>query len=65
MWSTTIFVNVKNKQGYVMANSSITHRRKVRDLEAKRDRLIESTSRNKGELQKVRAELKHVRKTRV
>lgn len=48
-----------------MAKSTITHRRKVRELEAKRDRLMEQTTKNRGELQKVRAELKHVRKVKI
>lgn len=42
--------------------SNIAHRRKVRELEAKRDRLMEQTSKNRTELAKVRAELKSVRK---
>lgn len=48
-----------------MAKSTIVHRRKVRELEAKRDRLMESTVKNRNELAKVRAELKSVRKQRV
>jgi hypothetical protein len=45
-----------------MAKSTIQHRRKVRELEAKRDRLMESQSKNKNELVKVRAELKQMRR---
>lgn len=48
-----------------MAKSTIAHRRKVRELESKRDRLMESTVKNRNELAKVRAELKSVRKQRV
>lgn len=43
----------------------IAHRRKVRELEAKRDRLMESTHKNRSELAKVRAELKLARKRSV
>lgn len=45
--------------------SNIAKRRRVRELEAKRDKLLESTTRNKGELQKIRAELKHARKVKI
>lgn len=45
-----------------MAKSSIAERRKKRELEAKRDRLIESSQKNRTELAKVRAELKTTRK---
>jgi hypothetical protein len=45
-----------------MAKTSIAHRRKVRELEAKRDRLLESNSKNKTELAKARAELSTLRK---
>lgn len=41
-----------------MAQSSIQYRRKVRELEAKRDKLLESQEKTKSELAKVRAELK-------
>jgi hypothetical protein len=47
-----------------MANTTLAHRRKVRELEAKRDRLMESNTRNKTELAKVRAELKQARKNK-
>jgi len=45
-----------------MATDRIALRRKIRELEAKRDRLTESNTKNKTELAKVRAELKHMRK---
>ena len=45
--------------------SSITHRRNIRSIEAKRDKLIESTMKNKSELAKVRAELRVSRKRKV
>jgi len=41
-----------------MAKSTIGKRRKIRALEAKRDALLEASSKNKTELAKVRAELK-------
>lgn len=44
-----------------MAQSSISHRRAIRALEAKRDKLQEGNNRNKTELAKVRAELKTLR----
>ena len=45
-----------------MAKTSIAHRRKVRELEAKRDRLLEGSSKQKTELAKTRAELSTLRK---
>jgi hypothetical protein len=45
-----------------MASDRIAQRRKIRELEAKRDRLTETTTKNKTEMAKVRAELKHLRK---
>lgn len=47
------------------SKGNIAHRRKVRELEARRDRLLEQTAKNKNEITKVRAELKHVRKVGV
>ena len=48
-----------------MAGTSILHRRKVRELEAKRDKLIEAKSKALKDLNSVRSELKHVRKNPV
>lgn len=45
-----------------MAKTTIAHRRKVRELEAKRDRLLETQSKHKTELAKTRAELSSTRK---
>lgn len=45
--------------------SNVAHRRAVRAVEAKRDKLIENTARNRNELAKVRAELKSIKKRRV
>jgi len=45
-----------------MARTTIQFRRKVRELEAKRDKLLEMNTRNKTELSKVRAELTSMRK---
>lgn len=45
--------------------TNIGHRRKVRELEARRDKLIESGARNKSELAKVRAELKVQRRRKI
>lgn len=45
-----------------MAKTTIAHRRKVRELEARRDRLIEGSQKNKTELAKTRAELSTLRK---
>jgi len=42
--------------------TSIEKRRKVRALEAKRDKLMENKSKATAELSKVRAELKHTRR---
>lgn len=44
-----------------MAKSSIEKRRKIRELEAKRDKLLTSKTQSQTELAKVRAELKSVR----
>lgn len=41
--------------------TSIQDRRKRRELEAKRDKLLEMKTKNKNELAKVRAELKVTR----
>jgi uncharacterized protein YigA (DUF484 family) len=45
-----------------MAKTTIAHRRKIRELEAKRDRLMEGSQKNKTELAKTRAELSTLRK---
>lgn len=45
-----------------MAKTSIQHRRKLRELEAKRDRLLENNTKHKMELAKTRAELSALRK---
>ena len=45
-----------------MAKTTIAHRRKVRELEARRDRLMEGSQKNKTELAKTRAELSTLRK---
>ena len=47
-----------------MAIKGIAHRRKVREVEAKRDRLMEQSAKVRGELAKTRVELKHIRKGR-
>jgi hypothetical protein len=47
-----------------MAVSNIQARRKKRELEAKRDRLLEQSVKTKTELAKVRAELKSTRTRR-
>ena len=47
-----------------MAMKDITHRRKVRALEAKRDLLTEKAAKTKMELAQTRAALKQQRKTR-
>jgi hypothetical protein len=44
-----------------MAKTSLEKRRKVRELEAKRDALLQAKKKNHSELAKVRAELKVVR----
>jgi hypothetical protein len=41
--------------------TSIEMRRKIRALEARRDKLTETVSKSRSELAKVRAELKHNR----
>ena len=46
-----------------MAKSTIQHRRQVRALEAKRDKLVEDAAKRKTELAKVRTELKLLRAT--
>lgn len=45
-----------------MARMTIEARRRVRAMEAKRDKLIETSARTRAELTKTRAELKHARK---
>jgi len=45
-----------------MAKSSIQKRRRIRELETKRDKLMEASFRYRMELQKIRAELKSARK---
>lgn len=45
-----------------MAKTTIAHRRKIREMEARRDKLLEATTRNRTELAKVRAELSEIRK---
>ena len=45
-------------------SSNIAHRRKVRELEAKRDALLSKQTTNKSDLAKVRAELKVLRSRR-
>lgn len=47
-----------------MAMKSIAERRKMRQLEATRDTLIEKAQKAKADLVKVRAELKHSRAKR-
>ena len=44
-----------------MARTTIEHRRKIREAEAKRDRLITTQQKNKTELSKTRAEIKSLR----
>lgn len=44
-----------------MAKTSITKRRKIRELEAKRDQLLINKDKHAQDLAKVRAELKVVR----
>jgi len=44
-----------------MAKSTIENRRKMRELEAKRDKLLVMGAKSKSELAKVRAEIKHMR----
>lgn len=45
-----------------MATNNVEKRRKVRALEARRDALMVTAAKNKNELVKVRADLKHTRK---
>jgi membrane-bound ClpP family serine protease len=45
-----------------MAKMTIDKRRKIRQMEAKRDRLIELNAKSRADLVKIRAELKHARK---
>jgi len=45
-----------------MAKTSIEKRRKIRELEAKRDALLIAKTKHSNDLVKVRAELKNVRK---
>ena len=47
-----------------MARNNIEHRRKVRALEAKRDKLIVEVQTKRNALAAVRAELKQTRKQR-
>lgn len=47
-----------------MAAKDIQHRRKVRQLETKRDTLLEQAAKQKTELAAVRATLKQVRKAK-
>jgi hypothetical protein len=42
--------------------STVEHRRRVRALEAKRDKLLQDTEKNKQQLNLVRADLKLLRK---
>jgi len=44
------------------AKTSIQHRRQVRELEAKRDRLLQNQEKTRADLATVRTQLKHVRK---
>jgi len=44
-----------------MARTSVEKRRKLRALEAKRDSLLESKTKNRSELAKIRAEIKMLR----
>lgn len=46
-----------------MARTSIEHRRKIREVEAKRDRLIVASQKHRQELAKTRAELKALKKS--
>jgi len=48
-----------------MAKTSIAHRRKVRELEAKRDKLLQAAAKAKADLVSVRSDLNHVRKNPV
>lgn len=43
---------------------SIAERRKFRELEARRDKLLESKQKQAAELAKVRAEIAHSKKTK-
>lgn len=47
-----------------MSGTDIQKRRQIRELESKRDRLLEGTTKNKRDLTKVRAELKHLKAKR-
>ena len=47
-----------------MATKGIAHRRKVREIEAKRDKLMEQSAKVRAELAKTRVELKHIRRGR-
>lgn len=46
-----------------MARTTIEHRRKIREMEAKRDRLLQAQEKAKHELAKTRAELRSQRKS--
>lgn len=46
-----------------MAKTSLAHRRKVRELEAKKDRLMEQSEKARLELTKTRAEIRSIKKT--
>lgn len=45
-----------------MAVKTISDRRKLRAMEAKRDKLLESASKAKADLVSVRADIKHMRR---
>jgi len=47
-----------------MASDGMVRRRKLRELEAKRDKLMEGAIKNKSELAKIRAELKAFKRSR-
>jgi hypothetical protein len=47
-----------------MATKGIEHRRKVRAIEARRDKLMEASQKARAELAKTRVELKHMRRGR-
>jgi hypothetical protein len=56
-------VQVEHDGVYVMAGrTSIAHRRKIRELEAKRDKLLDSQAKVKADLITTRANLSHLRK---
>jgi len=47
-----------------MARSTIQDRRKLRELEAKRDRLLETSTKSRSELAKIRAEIKAFKRSK-